>query len=140
MSKYCQTCVRWESRKDTRDYSDWIEKHVCHVNHLKSLGAMESAGVVAIFSLSVEKHSLIYFSYLGDGDTSAFKDVLEANPYEEYGILPSKLECIGHVQKGLGAHPRELRKQYKNTSNLLNGRGKLTDKVVNSMQIIMGLL
>ena len=34
MSKYCQTCVRWESRKGTRDYSDWIEKHVCHVNHL----------------------------------------------------------------------------------------------------------
>ena len=101
---------------------------------------MESAGVVAIISSSVEKHSFIYFSYLGDGDTSAFKDVLEADPYKEYGILPSKLECIGHVQERLGARPRELRKQYKNTSNLLTGRGKLTDKVINSKQIIMGLL
>ena len=139
MSKYCKACVRWESRKGTRDYSDWIEKHVCHVNHMKSSGAMESAGAVAIFSSSVEKHSLIYSSYLGDGDTSAFKDVLEANPYKEYGILPSKLECIGHVQKRLGTRLRELRKQHKNTSNSLTGRGKLTDKIINQMQNYYGL-
>ena len=73
-----------------------------------------------------------------DGDTSAFKDVLEANPYKEYGILPSKLECIGCVQKRLGICQRELRNQHKNTSNPLTGRGILTDKVMNYMQNYYG--
>ena len=139
MSKYCKTCVRWESKKGTKEYDDWIEKHVCQVNHMRSSGAMESAGAVAIFSSSVEKYNLIYSSYLGDGDTSAFKDVLETNPYRDYCILPSKLECIGHVQKRLGTRLRELRKQHKNTSIPLSGRGKLTDKIINSMQNYYGL-
>ena len=106
---------------------------------MKSSGAMESAGAVATFSSSVEKHNLIYSSYLGDGDTSAFNDVLEANPNKDYGILPSKLECTGHVQKRLGTRLRELRKLHKNTNNPLTGRGKLTDKVINSMQNYYGL-
>ena len=35
-------------------------------NHLKSAGAMESAGAVEIFRHSVEKFGLIYNQYLGD--------------------------------------------------------------------------
>ena len=100
---------------------------------------MESAGTAAIFSSSIEKHGLIYKSYLGDGDTSSYKDVVATNPYEEYGIVPIKLECVGHVQKRLGNRLRELRKSYKNTKTPLSGRGKLTDKVINSLQNYCGM-
>ena len=95
MSKYCKSCLRWESKKGSTEYNNWLIDHHCYANHKKSSGAMESAGAVAIFSSSIEKHGLIYKSYLGDGDTSSYKDVVATNPYEEYGIVPIKLECVG---------------------------------------------
>ncbi len=100
---------------------------------------MESAGAVAMFCSSVEKHELIYENYLGDGDTSSYKDVVASKPYEGYGIVPVKLECVGHVKKRLGNRLRELRKKYKNTETPLSGRGKLTDKVINSLQNYYGM-
>ena len=139
MSKYCKSCLRWESKKGSTEYNNWLIDHHCYANHKKSSGAMESAGAVAIFSSSIEKHGLIYKSYLGDGDTSSYKDVVATNPYEEYGIVPIKLEGVGHVQKRLGNGLRELRKSYKNTKTPLSGRGKLTDKVSNSLQNYYGM-
>ena len=100
---------------------------------------MEGAGAIAIFTSSVQKHKLIYHNYIGDGDTSSFKEVSTANPYTDYGINPCKLECIGHVQKRLGTHLHDLRKAHKNSSTPLSGRGKLTDKVINSLQNFYGI-
>ena len=94
---------------------------------------------LAIFTSSVQKHKLIYQNYIGDGDTPSFKEVSAANPYKECGISPKKLECIGHVQKRLGTRLRELRKSHKNSSTPLSGRGKLTDKVIDSLQNFYGI-
>ena len=60
---------------------------------------MESAGAVEMFCRSIETND--YSEYL-DGDSSSYKDVVAAKPYECYGIEPIKCECIGHVQKRLG--------------------------------------
>ena len=60
---------------------------------------MEGAGAVEIFCHSVEKHDLIYSEYLGDGDTSSFKEVINSDPYTNYNTVVTKLECVGHVQK-----------------------------------------
>ena len=43
---------------------------------------MEAPGAVAMFSSSVEKHKLIYSKYIGDGDTSSFKEVVNGKQYE----------------------------------------------------------
>ena len=98
-SKHCSGCTMWDSKKGSLQYDRWAAEHVCHINHQKSSGLMESAGAIEMFQRSVEKNNLIYHEYLGDGDTSSFKDVVSANPYEEYLISPVKLECVGHVQK-----------------------------------------
>ena len=87
-----------------------------------------------IFQRSVLKNNLIYNEYLGDGDTSSYKEVFASNVYKDYGINPIKLECVGHVQKKCGNRLRNLRKKLKGTKNSLSGRGKLTDKTINSMQ------
>jgi len=108
--------------------------HSCDINHDKSSGAMESVGAVEIFKSSIQKYNLIYDEYLGDGDTSSFKDVVATEPYKEFGIEPKKLECIGHVQKRVGTRLRNLVKQHKGTKTTLSGRGKLTEKIINSMQ------
>jgi len=60
---------------------------------------MESVGAVEIFKSSIQKYNLIYDEYLGDGDTSSFKDVVATEPYKEFGIEPKKLECIGPCPK-----------------------------------------
>ena len=138
-SKKCKACERWESRKGTDTYEQWKLSHYCKINHQRSSGAMEAAGASEIFCSSVAKHKLIYKDYIGDGDTSSFKEVVDAKPYIEFGIIPNKLECIGHIQKRLGNRLRLLRKQCKNTSTSLSGRGKLTDKMINSLQNNFGL-
>jgi len=67
--------------------------HSCDINHDKSSGAMESVGAVEIFKSSIQKYNLIYDEYLGDGDTSSFKDVVAAETYKEFGIEPTKLDA-----------------------------------------------
>ena len=105
MYKHCKQCSIWEShtkKNPDYDYKQWKIMHKeggkCEINHLKSSGAMESAGAVEIFTHSVEKCGLIYNQYLGDGDSSSFRDVLNSNRYKEYNIIPEKLKCAGHVQ------------------------------------------
>ena len=108
MSKYCRLCQQWEPKKGTQSCNKWKETLTCKKTHAKSSGKMESSGALAIFTSSVEKHTLLYENYIGDGDTSSFKDVCEANLYTGYGIVSSKLECIGHIQKRLGTRLCEL--------------------------------
>lgn len=139
LSKHCRLCHIWERKQGSVEYETWKSKHVCNINHTKSSGAMESAGAVEIFSRSVSKNELIYHEYLGDGDTSSFKDVVAAEPYKEYNVTPVKLECVGHVQKRLGTRLRNLVKQYKGTKTPLSGKGKLTERVINSMQNFYGI-
>ena len=93
-------------------YAKWKAKHAkaCLINHTKSSGAMESIGAVEISSSSITKHKLRYSHYTGDGDTDSFKKAVEARPYS---LIPSKLECVGHVQQSLGTRLRNFRQQYK---------------------------
>lgn len=139
MTKYCKGCKMWEAKKGSKEYDDWFLHHDCPVNHRKSSGAMEGAGALSIFCSSVQKHKLIYSHYIGDGDTSAFKEVVDAQPYKDFDVVPAKLECVGHIQKRLGTRLRELRKAYRHTKTPLTGKGKLTDKVVNTMQNYFGM-
>ena len=138
MSKYCKKCQIWEPKKDTDEYENWKSTHICSINH-QSSGVMESAGTIELFRRSVSTNNLIYSEYLGDGDTSSFTDVVASKPYEKYNIDPEKLECIGHVQKRMGTRLCNLVKQYKGTSTPLHGKGKLTDKTINSLQNFYGI-
>ena len=138
LSKYCMGCKMWEKKKGTPEYQCWKVDHLCEINHERSSGSMESAGTVAIFNRSIKKHDLIYKEYLGDGDTSSFNDVKNADPYRDYGVSPIKLECVGHVQKRLGTRLRNLVKALKGTKTSLSGKGKLTEKCINSMQNYYG--
>ena len=82
----------------------------------------------------MDKHTLIYKKYVGDGDTFYFSEVVNAKPYDKFGITLINLECIGLVPKLLGNRLRHLHLAHKGTKTLLSGRGTLTDKVLHSMQ------
>ena len=139
LTKHCFGCRMWKDKKGTPEYQCWLVDHQCEINHETSSGSMEASGAVKIFQRSIQNNKLIYKEYLGDGDTSSFLDVVNSDPYKEQGIVPVKLECVGHVQKRLGTRLRNLVKAHKGTNQPLAGRGKLTEKVINSMQNFYGL-
>ena len=58
--------------------------HVCSINHTASSGAMEAAGAIEMFRRSIEESNLMYHEYLGGGDTSSIKAVVDSKPYAEF--------------------------------------------------------
>ncbi|XP_057293982.1 uncharacterized protein LOC130622537 [Hydractinia symbiolongicarpus] len=136
LTKHCNGCKMWSSKKGTPEYNCWLLDHECEINHSPSSGSMESVGAVTMFKRSIEKHNVK--EYLGDGDTSSFVDVTKANVYKDQNVEPIKLECVGHVQKRLGTRLRNLVKAHKGTDTPLAGKGKLTEKTINSMQNYYG--
>ena len=59
---------------------------------------MESSAALEIWARFIRKHSLAYITYVVDGDSSSFKQLVESDPYK--GMLDvRKEECLGHTQK-----------------------------------------
>ena len=103
---------------------------------------MEAAGVINIIKRSVETKKLRCTTYLGDGDSKSFKDIVELNIYPAHEV--EKHECIGHVQKRVGYHLRTYKSDYKSTllsaHKKLSGAGRLTNKVMNTLQNYYGMV
>ncbi|KAJ4442111.1 hypothetical protein ANN_11977 [Periplaneta americana] len=119
-----------------------FELHDCSINYEGYSGGMEAAGVVEIFSRSVDRYGVKYTNYLGDGDSKGFQKVKESNVYGK-DIEITKLECVGHVQKRMGARLRKLKKDMKGKTlsdgKSLTGRGRLTDTEIDLLQQYYGL-
>ena len=95
---------------------------------------MESVGAVGMFRSSVHEYNLRYAHYIGDGDNGSFKKVVEDKPNGK-DFTPTKLECVGHVQKRLGTRLWKLRTSFKgkvlSDGYKLQGKERLTDKKIN---------
>ena len=96
---------------------------------------MEAAGLDECFMSSVQDRKLRYVNDIGNGDSKSYSDIVSKNPYN--GKEVKKLECVGHVQKRVGARLRKSKSNSK--SNLpdgkpIRGKGRLTDKMINKLQ------
>jgi len=141
-SSYCQECQVWESKLGTPEWVDWLDSHIgnCQANYEGSAGGMEPAGVLEMFCRSKEKYSVFYTGYIGDGDSKTHKHVCDGKPYVEDGIEVRKLECVGHVQKRVGGNLRKMKKEGIVCADRkkLGGQGRLTDAVINDLQMWYG--
>lgn len=141
LTKTCKACETWKQRKGRKEYEVWKLHHKCTINHFGSSGAMESAGAITIFKRSQNLHKLRYTGYIGDGDSNSYKSVTDSAPYGNTKI--EKLECVGHVQKRMGTRLRNLRTMMKgkvlSDGKKLSGKGRLTDKIINTIQNYYGL-
>lgn len=141
LSKHCKSCQIWERKKDSDGYNDWLLRHVCPINHTGSSGAMESKGAVRIFARSLQQNKLRYVTYIGDGDTKSFQDVQASDPYQGINIV--KGECVGHVQKRVGTRLRKLKERCRgkvlSDGKKLFGKGRLTEKAINTLQNYYGI-
>ena len=142
LCKVCPQCKYWNKKKNTAEYEEWKLYRDCTTNHTGSAGSMEAAGVVNIFKRSVETKKLRYTTYLGDGDSKSFKDIVELNIYPGHEV--EKHECIGHVQKRVGYRLRTYESDYKSIllsdHKKLSGAGRLTNKVMNTLQNYYGMV
>lgn len=141
MSKYCHECAIRTKLDDLEKEREWHTNHssVCSKNYSGSSGGMESCAAIKLFNRSVDQYGVRYTKYLGDGDSQSFKSVVESNPYD---CTITKLECIGHIQKRVGGRLRRLLKEHKGKKledkKPLGGRGRLTQKEVDSLQVYYG--
>ncbi|GFV68794.1 uncharacterized protein TNCV_1969661 [Trichonephila clavipes] len=105
--------------------------HVCHSNFQGSALKMEAVSATRISQRSIVKRGLKYAHYYGDGDSKGFISVKDT--YGKDSV--TKYECIGHVQKRVGARLRKLKSKNKN----LSGKGKLTDSFIDRLQNYYGI-
>lgn len=110
-SSYCKACEWWKKKYNDVDYLAWYEEHKkdCLANHEGSAGKMEVDGIVEMFLRSLEKFSVKYGFYIGDGDSKTFKTLLNVYPYGEDFVV-KKLECVLHVAKRVFKRANEARK------------------------------
>ncbi|XP_071575168.1 uncharacterized protein [Temnothorax nylanderi] len=134
-SKNCKACEQWTGLEGTADYEEFWKQHApnCQINHTGSSGKMEVEGMCHMFQRSEEKFGVKYVNYIGDGDSKTFPAIVNSNPYP--GIIITKKECIGHVQKRISTRLRNLKK--KTTG--LGGKGKLTGKLIDELTRYYGL-
>ena len=76
---------------------------------------MEGSAAVEIWRRSVERNQLVYCTYVGDGDSSSYKNLVNSNPYDGIETV-RKEECLGHVQKRLKKHLKKKSNLYSKLS------------------------
>ncbi|GFX38417.1 uncharacterized protein TNCV_2343921 [Trichonephila clavipes] len=130
MSSYCPTCRKISKMPRSIDSETFAADHVCHSNFQGSALKMEAVGATRIFQRSIVKRGLKY-AHCGDGDSKGFISVKDT--YGKDSV--TKYECIGHVQKRVGARLRKLKSKNKN----LSGKGKLTDSFIDRLQNYYGI-
>lgn len=131
LSKFC-VCAHKQNN---------VHNETCIANYIGTSGGMEVAGVSKIFERSLQTYNVRYEQYLGDGDSRAFKHIVESKPYGSDFTI-SKLECLGHVQKRMGSRLRTMKKKVGtdklSDGKTIGGRGRLTDALINKIQVYYG--
>lgn len=135
-SSYCKQCKIWAKKKDTKEYNEWKIEHEsnCQSNHEGSAAKMEVDSIKEMFHRSEEQYGVKYTHYIGDGDSKTYKGVVESKPYEDK-VEIQKEECIGHVQKRMGARLHKCKKDHKG----IGGKNKLTAKMVDKLSVYYGI-
>ena len=44
LSKKCNTCSKWETKKDTAEFENFVSEHECPINHTGSAGSSKRYG------------------------------------------------------------------------------------------------
>ena len=133
MCRCCKGCTKMQSFRKTNPnhFEIWRASHKCSLNYQGSAPNMEKIGAVKIFECSIEKYSLRYTDFYGDGDSQSFSAVEKVYGDDK---LVSKKECIGHYQRRVGNRLRKLRKEKR-----LGGKNRLTNTKIDTLQNYFGI-
>ena len=142
MRKTCKVCQLSKIDPTSVKYQDLKEKHQCQKDYEGSAPGMELTGANLIYGRSVTERNLRYTKYVGDGDSKSYDSIAKGKPYGP-DVTIKKLDCVGHVQKRVGAHLRNLKhisgKNKLADGKTLGGKGRLTLKEIDRLQMFYGL-
>ncbi|GFX35095.1 uncharacterized protein TNCV_2330351 [Trichonephila clavipes] len=98
---------------------------------------MEADGMKEIFQRSVPQRNAKYIKYIGDRDTKTFPELQRTAPYSI-----EKVECVGHIQKRMGARLRKLKTMNRgkklSDGKSISGKNRLTDKFIDTITTYYG--
>ena len=118
--RVCKKCANWSEEKQAsfpEEYANFQENHTdCTINFTGTSQAMEGAIAVDLWKRSVQRNQLVYSTYIGDGDSSSFKRVIESNPMMAWKMsgrrnawVTSRRESRSTWQTNLQRHLQSLR-------------------------------
>ncbi|GFY16312.1 uncharacterized protein TNCV_2349571 [Trichonephila clavipes] len=134
-----EICVSGDGPKSGHSYEEWKLKHQPHCvkNHIGSSSKMEIDGMKEIFQRSVPQRNAKYIKYIGDGDTKTFPELQRTASYSI-----EKIECVGHIQKRIGARLRKLKTMNRgkklSDGKSISGKNLLTDKFIDTITTYYG--
>ncbi|GFS60221.1 uncharacterized protein TNCV_2827231 [Trichonephila clavipes] len=98
---------------------------------------MEVEGMKRIFKRSLLERNAKYVKYIGDGDTKTFPELQNTVSYNL-----EKIECVGHIQKRMGARLRRLklvnRGKKLSDGKSISGKNRPTDKLIDKFTTYYG--
>ncbi|XP_043227760.1 uncharacterized protein LOC122384442 [Amphibalanus amphitrite] len=109
-NKFCSVCARAGS-------SAGAPAHKCFRNWVGTSTAMESDIIIEGFNRSEEMHGVRFIEFIGDGDSSVYKNILS---YVSYGRNVRKVECANHVTKCFTSALYDIAKQNKEAKKVLS--------------------
>ncbi|GFT48838.1 uncharacterized protein TNCV_178891 [Trichonephila clavipes] len=139
LSAYCKGCEKWQGPKSGHSYEEWKLKHQPHCvkNRIGSYSKMEVDGMKEIFHRSVPQRNAKYIKYIGDGDSKTSPELQRTAPYSI-----KKVECVGHIQKRMGARLRKLKTMNRgkklSDGKSISGKNRLTDKFIDTITTYYG--
>ena len=148
-SRFCKNCQSHSSwDRGSENYREWKASHVenCSLTYAGSSNSMKTHGAVVMWCRSLEHHKLRYTTFIGDGDSSAYRSVVAANPYGDDVTIT--VGFVGHVQKRMGTQLRRLWMEHKDLAIPLpsgtvrkgvKGQRRLTADLVNKLQNYYGM-
>ena len=97
------------AKRDPTAYTQWKNSHICKMNFNGSASGMECEGANHIFQRLIKNPKFKYVKFLSDGDSKSFNSIKDVYPDTQV----TKLECVGHYQKGVGTRLRKLKKKER---------------------------
>ena len=103
--KYVMSAESKRQNSRTRTVMTWLPggKHTNQPvtkTHVSS-NAMEAQGAKEMWTRSVEQNRMQYTTFVGDGDSKAYKTVCEEKPYGEVEILKGRLHWACTEENGV---------------------------------------
>lgn len=128
-NKFCTVCARAAFRDKNPT------EHVCGKNHVCSSASMESSILVEGFKKSVEMYGVKFSTMIADGDSSTYKKILDARPYNKLTV--EKVECRNHLLRN---YCNKLKALTKDTTFSLALRKLLEGRIMRLRTAIVGKL
>ena len=147
--RVCFSCSRWPESRRTSYTEEFLEfcdsrKDHCSANYKVTSQSMESSGAVDVWSRSFEEHSLACGTYIGDGDSSSFKNLFEPYCPDPQGGM--NRPCTEEIEEAANEEGKTLHFSFTRQGGIIahlyalvvvEQRGKYASEIHYGLQVLL---